>query len=41
MRHLWRQEPLQAADPLDFGQLIRDALLKQSIPARQLFGLLL
>ena len=41
LRHLRRQESLQAADPLDLGQLIRDALLEQPIPARQLLGLLL
>ena len=41
MRHLRREEPLQAADPLDLGQLIRDPLLKEPVPARELFGLLL
>ena len=34
-----RQESLQPADPLDFRQLLRHALLEQPIPTRQLLGL--
>ena len=41
LRHLRRQESLQAADPFDFRQLLFHPLLEQTIPARQLLGLLL
>ena len=37
--YLRRQESLQPADPLDFSQLLRHALLEQPIPTRQLLGL--
>ena len=41
LRHLRRQESLQAADAIDFRQLRRDPLLERLIPARKLLGLLL
>ena len=39
LAHLRRQESLQATDPLDLGDLLRDPCLERAVPALELRGL--